>query len=253
MQQEPEVCAALANPGQKKTARQSALTVSNDDPSEQLETPDQLELLAKRKATSVRHAFKTMKQRSKAVAATASINGTDDLSAELRQKSTDSSVTNETNNTVNTSVANPPKKKQKRNAVAPALIVTTIASLPASPPKTKCQGCIHRDLLEMTVMDPRHIKIYIKPEEFLENARCAGKCKETIWNIHKATPKAKLYYCDDMITGFRAPDADPGKSALECGLVLCVPCHADRELKCNLESGNGDSTHRRSSRRPARK
>jgi hypothetical protein len=88
-------------------------------------------------------------------------------------------------------------------------------------------------------MESPHIKHHLKPQEFLEEASCAGKCNTTIKNIHQATPKAKLNFCDEMIKGFRAPDTDPCKADLECGLILCVPCHAAR----------GVSTHRRSSRR----
>ena len=57
---------------------------------------------------------------------------------------------------------------------------------------------------------PAHIRHYLKPAMSLVNAICA-ECHKNIQHIHQATPKASMYYCDVMITGFNAPDNDLGK------------------------------------------
>jgi hypothetical protein len=248
-QTEVHVTTALANPRQKDTARQLALKTSNDATGEPLATPDQLEIMAKQKTTVVRQAFNGVKQKNKAVAVTPARNGTSALSTELQHHCVGRTVANKINNTVDAPTTGPTMQKRKRKVNVPVSVATLATSVPAGPARIKCQGCIHGDLLEMTVMESRHIKHYLKPQELLEKASCAGKCHDTIKNIHQAAPKSKLYFCDEIIKGFRAPDDDPCKSDLECGLILCVPCHADREVQYNLERGNSNSAHRRSSRR----
>jgi hypothetical protein len=248
MQTELHVATALAKPKQRDTARQLALKTSNNAMGEPLETPNETDIATKQRTSVVRQAIIGVKEKNKAVlAVTPARNGTSALSTELQHTSANPTVTNKNNNTVDTTATGPIMQKRKREVNVPGPIVTIATSLPAGPPKSKCQGCIHGDLLEMTVMESRHIKHCLKPQEFLEEASCAGKCNKTIKNIHQATPKAKLYFCGEMIKGFRAPDTDPCKADLECGLILCVPCHADRGVQCNPERGNSNSTHRRSS------
>jgi hypothetical protein len=244
---------ALAKPTSKDTTRQTALKTNNEATCEPLTTPNQLDVMAKKQTIVVRQACNGVKQRNKAIAVTAANNGTGALSNELQLTSARPAATNKNNtnnnNTVNTSSTSPTINKRKRKVALPVPIATVATAVSASPAKRKCQGCIHGDLLEMTVMECRHVKFYLKPQEFLEKASCAGSCKQTINNIYQAAPKAILYFCDEMIKGFRAPHDDPGKSDLECGLILCVPCHAEREVKYNLERGNHNATQRRSSRR----
>jgi hypothetical protein len=250
MQTELHVATALAKPAQRDTARQSALKTSDNAIGEPLETPNRTEIETKQRASVVRQAIIGVKERNKAVAVTPASNGTSALSTELQHTSAiNPTVKNKNNNTVDTTATGPIMQQRKRKVNVPVPIATIATCLPVGPPKSKCQGCIHGDLLEMTVMESPHIKHYLKPQEFLEEASCAGKCNKTIKHIHQATPKAKLYFCDEMIKGFRAPDTDPCKAALECGLILCVPCHAARGVQYNLERGNSNSTHRRSSRR----
>jgi hypothetical protein len=75
-------------------------------------------------------------------------------------------------------------------------------------------------------MEPAHIKYYLKQAEFLELATCAGNCTHTIKVlIHLASPKVNLYYCDETNKSFYAPDNDLTKADMECGLILCSPCH----------------------------
>jgi hypothetical protein len=190
---------------------------------EPLETPNQTDIATKQRASVVRQAIIGVKENNKAVAVTPARNGTSALSTELQHTSANPTIQNKNNNTVDTTATGPIMQKRKRKVNVPVPIVTIATSVPVGPPKSKCQGCIHGDLLEMTVMESPHIKHYLKPQEFLEGASCAGKCNKTIKNIHQATPKAKLYFCDEMIKGFRAPDTDLCKADLECGLILCVP------------------------------
>jgi hypothetical protein len=162
---------------------------------------------------------------------------------------TSPAVTTNTSNTVDATVTAPTVNKRKRQVSAPTPTITVAANVSAGPAKKKCQGCIHGDLLEMTVMESCHVKHYLKPGEFLEDASCAGNCNATIKSIYGAAPKAQLHFCDEIIKGFRAPESDLGKADLECGLILCVPCHADRWVKYDQEHSSGGSTIRRSSRR----
>jgi len=241
---------ALTKPTPKDTTRQTALKTNHDATCEPLPTPNQLDVMAKKNTIVVRQACNGVKQRNKAIAVTAANNGTGALSNELQLTSAGPAATNKNNkNTADTSSTGPTINKRKRKVGPPVPVATVATAVSASPAKRKCQGCIHGDLLEMTVMECRHVKHYLKPQELLEEASCAGSCGETIKNIHQAAPKAILYFCDEIIKGFRAPHDDPGKLDLECGLILCVPCHAEREVKYNLERGNHNATQRRSSRR----
>ena len=108
---------------------------------------------------------------------------------------------------------------------------------------------VHGDLLEMKEMEPRHIKHYTKKEEFLEEAQCAGDCKQTIMTIVKASPKANIYYCDIANKGFYAPEDDPAKANMECGLVLCSPCRAIRAVTYDLKNAKDGTVNKRPSRR----
>ena len=248
LQTEVHVAIAPANSIFKAAARQTALTTSADAEVEPLETPDQADGNAKKNSSSCRQAVRGAKERKKAVSLAPATNGTGAFSNEMRANSTDRAVTNESSNTVDTSAAKPSVSKRKRKTSARVPIGTTRANVSASPAKKKCQGCIHGDLLAMTVMEGCHVKHYLKPGEFLEHASCAGKCKNTIKSIYRAAPRAKLYFCDNIIKGFRAPDNDPGKSDLDCGLILCVPCQANCRVQHNQEHGSDGSTKRRSSR-----
>ena len=91
-------------------------------------------------------------------------------------------------------------------------------------------------------MEPKVIRHYLKPTQFLESAKCAGDCGRSIKSIHVAEPKANIRYCDENKKGFDAPEDNPSKDSMECGLVLCLTCYASREEKY-------DAVNSRSSRR----
>ncbi len=98
-------------------------------------------------------------------------------------------------------------------------------------------------------MEPAHVKHYLKPAAFLEMATCTGDCKRTVREIYLDAPKANLYYCDETSKGFYAPDDDPTKAAMECGLILGSPCHAIREGRYALAHEKEGTVNRRNSRR----
>ena len=94
-------------------------------------------------------------------------------------------------------------------------------------------------------MEPAHIKYYLRKDEFLELATCAGDCAMTIRAINLAAPKANIYFCDETIKGFTAPNDDPTKAEMECGLILCLPCHALREKRYEQEQATEGTNNRR--------
>jgi hypothetical protein len=51
-----------------------------------------------------------------------------------------------------------------------------------------------------------------------------------------------VFYCDQGVKGFDAPEDDPMKSELVCDLVLCPQCEAARHIE--FESVNDGQQHR---------
>ena len=88
-------------------------------------------------------------------------------------------------------------------------------------------------------MEPKVIQHYLKRNQFLERADCAGDCDQSIKLIHEASPKADIRYCDVNKNGFDAPDDDPSKASMECGLVLCLACYGRKEEKHDAENKRG--------------
>ena len=219
---------------------------------ERLVTPDQADKWKKDTVRNSRRASAVTKKRKTAVAVAATDNGVSALAAELQLE--DNSAVHPTTpalmniSTVTDSTSQPVSKRQHSINKSPS-IITPAVIVQTGPPQTKCQGCVHGDLLEMNVMEPAHIKHYLKVGEYLELATCKGDCNDTIKNIHLASPKANIYYCDESNKGFYAPDDDPIKQGMECGLILCYPCHAVREETYALENKKEGVGSRRSRRR----
>lgn len=232
----------------------AALLVHDTYPNvEPLVTPDQADRAVKDQTTIIRKAFLAARQRSKPVANAPADNGIADLSTELQETAGNLGMLAgvATGNSTVATVETPPvipAPKRRRRAVQVQPIATIATALPPGPAPIKCEGCIHVDLLDMKVMTPAHIKHYLKSAGVLENAICAGECKEAIKNIFQDAPKHSLRYCDMTIKGFHAPETDSEKADMECGLFLCVPCYAKREVKYErLQSNDGGA--RRNSRR----
>lgn len=214
-------------------------------------TPDHLDQVNKAKTTHVRQAFNGVKKRKTAVAATPADNGVSALSAELQNENNiGMNLVSPTVPDVCQTPVNAPTVTQRRcRAAATTQMKTKRMPVPTGPVKIQCQGCIHGDLLELKVLEPVHIKHYLKEAGFLAWATCAGECAHTIRDIHNAAPKANLYYCDEIIKGFHAPEDDPNKASMECGLILCSPCHALREARYTLAQATEGTGNRRQSRR----
>ena len=247
--------ATTATPIVHKVPKPLALTHNQEWSCEPLVTPDHHDKVVMQQKTNVRRAYQRTKQRPQSVAATPGNNGVSALSAELQVENGSTmqpvsaamelSTVTKDDNTDNPRVA---KRPRVATVLTDEALPTT--SVPTGIRKKQCQGCVHGDLLETKVMEPAHIKHYLKNPGFLEWARCAGECAETIKSIHLASPKTNLRYCDAANKGFCAPDNDVGKADLECGLILCAPCYAVREERYARESTtNGTGNNRRSSRR----
>ena len=243
----------------KDFQKSPALLQNNTSFRDPLVTPDQMDKDNRQNATSLRRAFKGTKKRSTAVATTAADNGVSALTAEL-QDNRDSAVSPGTTpmmdlaSSSDEATASPqaPKRRRKAPTTKTAVVLPTVA-VPTGPTKKKCQGCVHGDLLEMNVMEPARIKHYIKSAELLEFAECAGDCTHTIRAINEASPKENIYYCDETNKGFYAPDDDLAKPGMECGLILCSPCHAIREARYELEHAKEGTVNRRTSRRSTKR
>jgi hypothetical protein len=75
--------------------------------------------------------------------------------------------------------------------------------------------------------------------------RCCLDCQLAATNMESNARgwRAVVYYCDEGIKGFDAPDDDPMKSVLTCDLILCPKCEAKRRIeynKLNSERQSGD-------------
>jgi hypothetical protein len=98
-------------------------------------------------------------------------------------------------------------------------------------------------------MEPKIIRHYLKSHEFLDLAKCAGDCGQSIRDIHKTAPRANIHYCDIGKKGYDAPNNDPTKASMECGLVLCLACYKTRGEKYAVENSKDGAPGNRSTRR----
>ena len=214
---------------------ESALVEPNVQTNIALVTPaKQDEVTKKRKVT-----LKTVELATKrkiAVASSAVMNGAEDLAAEHRNNAT---LAPATLAPATLAPAAKQKKKKKKKKKVAASVEPATAPVVTGPPVPKCQGCLHCDLLELKVMEPRVIQHYLKPNQLLERADCAGDCGQSIKSIHDASPKVNIRYCDVNKKGFDAPDDDPSKASMECGLVLCLACYGKKEEKYDAENKRG--------------
>ncbi len=98
-------------------------------------------------------------------------------------------------------------------------------------------GCRHGDLSVLKSFVKAEATYYTRPNRYLEGKGCLD-CKRAILDMKPATSrqKAVVFYCDEGIKGFDAPDDDPMKAQLTCNLVLCPQCEAIRRIA--FERGN---------------
>jgi hypothetical protein len=135
----------------------------------------------------------------------------------------------------------PTQKKGKANAtkdrpVATLNDITNTYTVEGSKPVQWC-GCRHGDLSVLKSFVKNEATYYTRPNRYLEGKGCLD-CKCEILDMRPATTsqKAVVFYCDEGIKGFDAPDDDPMKAKLTCNLVLCPQCEAIRRIA--FERGN---------------
>jgi hypothetical protein len=110
-------------------------------------------------------------------------------------------------------------------------------------------GCRHGDLSSLKSFTRAEVVYYTSPNRFLAGESCLD-CKMAV-NHMKATAgnrSAMVFYCDEGIKGFGAPDDDPMKEKLTCDLILCPECEGRRrvtfELKDSGRPGGGRKRRR---------
>jgi hypothetical protein len=113
-------------------------------------------------------------------------------------------------------------------------------------------GCRHGDLGSLNSFTRAEVAYYTSPHRFLAGESCLD-CKMAVEQM-KATAgnrSAMVFYCDEGIKGFGAPDDDPMKAKLTCDLILCPACEAKRRVTFELkDSGRpGGGRNRRGKRR----
>ena len=209
---------------------ESALANPNVQTNHALVTPGKQDEVTKTR-TKLMKQVEVATKRKTVVATNAVTNGSGALADELRNEIED------TERPINATLAPVAKKKKKTKVTTSA--EPTAAPVVTGPPVPKCEGCIHCDLLELKVMEPKVIKHYLKRNQFLEGAKCAGDCGSSIKSIHATSPKANIRYCDINKKGFDAPEDEPSKESMECSLVLCMPCYGVREAKYDTVNKRG--------------
>lgn len=131
-------------------------------------TPTQLDKDNKARQTTVKKATLATKWKMTVVAAAAA-NGGGALSAELQNQEvgpTDPIPTSPPPRLIHTTA---PAATGGSLQVPNVSQNTTPSPLPTLmvPPKLKCEGCVHCDLLELKILEPVIVKHYLKTHEFL--------------------------------------------------------------------------------------
>jgi hypothetical protein len=130
----------------------------------------------------------------------------------------------------------PNKSKQSKKDQPPARKVQESTNMPKSTLKTiiKRCGCRHGDLSAIKGFNKTDARYYNRPNKFLEGRSCLD-CKLTVANMefNGHGLRAVVFYCDEGIKGFGAPDDDPLKRELTCDLILCPQCEAKRSIEFN--------------------
>jgi hypothetical protein len=133
----------------------------------------------------------------------------------------------------------PKKTKAKETKSKPAAAlkdITNTSTVQVIVPVHLC-GCRHGDLSVLKSFIKAEATYYTRPNRYLEGKSCLD-CKRGVLDMLPATSKQKavVFYCDEGIKGFDAPDDDLMKAKLTCNLVLCPQCEAIRRI--TFEKGN---------------
>jgi hypothetical protein len=103
-----------------------------------------------------------------------------------------------------------PKKANEKDASRPAeTVLQDTSNTPQVAEETAIRlcGCRHGDLSEVKSFAKAMATYYSRPNKFMEG-RCCLDCRLAVPNIdsNACGQRAVVYYCDEGITGFDAPD-----------------------------------------------
>jgi hypothetical protein len=109
-------------------------------------------------------------------------------------------------------------------------------------------GCRHGDLNAFRSFTKNMTAYYTQPNRFLEGRSCLD-CGIAVTKMSATGPRQKniVFYCDEGIKGFGAPDDDPMKKELTCDLVVCPQCEAKRRTRFDKEGAGRPSRGRKRS------
>lgn len=134
-----------------------------------------------------------------------------------------------------------PKPRTKPKVMDPSSIGvrTTLNTVPkvgiTKATQIKNGGCRHCALSGLQTFNKAAAKWYMTSNRYLVGM----KCKDCATPVNQMEPNRKgktmLFYCDDGIKGYDAPEDDPMKGALTCDVVLCSACEEVRRIKVDRQ------------------
>jgi hypothetical protein len=156
-------------------------------------------------------------------------------------------ATAETTNAGKKRKAKPKKAKDTRRPAETVLQDRSNTPEVAEETAIRLCGCRHGDL---SVVKSFAATYYSHPNKFMEG-RCCLDCQLAVPNMESNARgrRAVVYYYDEGIKGFDAPDDDPMKSALTCDLILCPKCEAKQRIEYNKVNSERQSGGVKRSRR----
>jgi hypothetical protein len=130
-----------------------------------------------------------------------------------------------------------PKKANENGTSQPGKAVlqdTTNTPQVANETAIRLCGCRHGDLGEVKSFAKAMAAYYSRPNKFMEGTCCLD-CRLVVPNMESNAggQRAVVYYCDEGMKGFDAPEDDPMKSELTCDLIMCPKCEAKRRIEYN--------------------
>jgi hypothetical protein len=146
-----------------------------------------------------------------------------------------------------------PKKVNEKGKSRPGETVlqdTTNAPPDAKETAISLCGCRHGDLGEVKSFAKAMATYYSRRNKLMEG-RCCLDCWLAVPNMESNAggQRAVVYYCDEGMKGFDAPDDDPMKSELTCDLILCPKCEAKHCIEYNKVNSERQSGGVKRSRR----
>jgi hypothetical protein len=130
------------------------------------------------------------------------------------------------------------KPKAKTGQPTPQLVLQDMTDALATGITTiHLCGCRHGDFSALKSFSKADVAHYIRPNKFLDGRSCLD-CAQAVLEMRPTTASKRevVFYCDQGIKGYDAPDGDPSKSSLTCDLVLCPQCEAKRRV--TFEAGS---------------